>query len=205
MPGVHYYKYRSLSNLRYFLDILINKRLYLASYSELNDPMEGAFVITGDKRDIDNNWLNILRSEKNDLRICSLSRNYDNILMWAHYADSNNGCCIECEVTSSPDLVEEVPVNYVNHIEPVAHLEPVQAAKQILSRKLECWKYENEVRFLKQVPEKSKKTKFVKIKIYRVYLGVKVSDKDKTFYTNLIHSIDKSIEVISIKKENLIY
>lgn len=64
MPGVHYYKYRSLSNLRYFLDILINKRLYMASYSELNDPMEGAFVITGDKRDIDNNWLNILRSEK---------------------------------------------------------------------------------------------------------------------------------------------
>ena len=54
MPGVHYYKYRSLSNLRYFLDILIYKRLYMASYSELNDPIEGAFVITGDRRKIDN-------------------------------------------------------------------------------------------------------------------------------------------------------
>lgn len=64
MPGVHYYKYRSLSNLRYFLDILINKRLYMASYSELNDPMEGAFVITGDRRYIDNHWLSVLRSEK---------------------------------------------------------------------------------------------------------------------------------------------
>lgn len=50
MPGVHYYKYRSLSNLRYFLDILIYKRLYMASYSELNDPMEGAFVINGNRR-----------------------------------------------------------------------------------------------------------------------------------------------------------
>lgn len=36
----------------------------MASYSELNDPMEGAFVITGDRRNIDNNWLEILRSEK---------------------------------------------------------------------------------------------------------------------------------------------
>lgn len=73
MPGVHYYKYRSLSNLRYFLGILIYKRLYIASYSELNDPMEGAFVITGNRRRRDNLWLEVLRSEKNDLRICSLS------------------------------------------------------------------------------------------------------------------------------------
>ena len=47
MPGVHYYKYRSLSNLRYFLDILINKRLYMASYSELNDPIKGISTIIG--------------------------------------------------------------------------------------------------------------------------------------------------------------
>lgn len=177
----------------------------MASYSELNDPMEGAFVITGDRRNIDNHWLSVLRSEKNDLRICSLSRNYDNILMWAHYADSNNGCCIECEVTSSPDLVEEVPVNYVNHIEPAALLAPILAARQILSRKLECWKYEDEVRYLKQVPKESNKTKFVKIKIYRIYLGINVSRKDATFYTNLIHSIDDSIEVVSIKKGDLSY
>lgn len=54
MPGVHFYKYRSLSNLRYFLDILIYKRLYMTSYSELNDPKEGTFVITGNRRKSDN-------------------------------------------------------------------------------------------------------------------------------------------------------
>ncbi len=172
MPGVHYYKYRSLSNLRYFLDILIYKRLYMASYSELNDPMEGAFVINGNHRKLDNYWLEILRSEKNDLRICSLSRSFNNILMWAHYADSNNGCCIKCEVVSSPDNVEEISVDYVPHVEPLAHLDLPQAAKQILSRKLECWKYEDEVRFLKHVPKDSNKTKFVKIKIHRIYLGI---------------------------------
>ena len=42
----------------------------MASYSELNDPMEGAFVITGNRRKLDKYWLEILRSEKNDLIIC---------------------------------------------------------------------------------------------------------------------------------------
>lgn len=49
------------------------KRLYIASYSELNNPIAGAFVITGNRRRRDNLWLEVLRSEKNDLRICSLS------------------------------------------------------------------------------------------------------------------------------------
>lgn len=62
------------------------------AYRELNDPVEGAFVITEDRRRNDNLWLEVLRSDKNDLRICSLSRSFNNILMWAHYADSNNGC-----------------------------------------------------------------------------------------------------------------
>lgn len=42
----------------------------MASYSELNDPMKGAFVINGNHRKLDNYWLEILRNEKNDLRIC---------------------------------------------------------------------------------------------------------------------------------------
>ena len=36
-----FFKYRDISNLRYFLDILLYNRLYAAKYNELNDPMEG--------------------------------------------------------------------------------------------------------------------------------------------------------------------
>lgn len=198
----HFFKYRSLSNLRYFLDILINKRLYLATYTELNDPMEGAFVISGDG--MDHHTLDLLRSKKNDLRICSLSKKYNNILMWAHYADSNKGCCIECEVTSIKD-VEAVEVSYVPKIEPIGKLGLDEAAKLVLSRKLKCWKYEDEVRFMKSIPEYSRKSKFVKIKIHKIYLGVNVSSKDKAFYANLIRSIDSSIVVESMKRNDLSY
>jgi hypothetical protein len=36
-----YYKFRCLQNLKHFIDIILNKRLYAPRYDELNDPMEG--------------------------------------------------------------------------------------------------------------------------------------------------------------------
>lgn len=200
----HYFKYRCLSNLRYFLDILVYKRLYMASYTELNDPMEGAFFVEGNKQGLDHHALDLLRSEKNEMRICSLSKKYNNILMWAHYADSNKGCCIECEVTSSINI-EEVKVAYLPHIEPIERYDPEETARLVLSRKLECWSYEDEVRFLKKVPLGSRRTGYLSIKIHKIYLGMKVSEKEQRFYTKLIQSIDKSIEVVKMKKEDLEY
>ena len=38
-------------------------------------------------------------------------------------------------------------------------------------------------------------SKYLKIKIVRVYLGCKMASKDVTFYKNLIKSIDRTIEV----------
>ena len=46
------YKYKSLDNLMWILDIILNKRLYAAKYTELNDPMEGIFKHRGLHRNI---------------------------------------------------------------------------------------------------------------------------------------------------------
>lgn len=40
----HYYKFRSLQNLKRFIDIILNERLYASRYNELNDPMEGVYL-----------------------------------------------------------------------------------------------------------------------------------------------------------------
>ena len=37
------YKYRSLENFEYVLDIILNERLHCAPYDDLNDPFEGIF------------------------------------------------------------------------------------------------------------------------------------------------------------------
>lgn len=203
MKRIHYYKYRSVSNLRYFLDILIYKRLYLASYSELNDPMEGAFRIQNGVN-YDDSWLRLLRSEKNDIHICSLSKIYNSLLMWSHYADSHKGCCIELEVTSEKGITETT-VQYVDKIEAVYGKDYKEEAYSILSRKLNCWDYEHEVRILKEIPSNSRISKYVKIRIIRIYLGCNMTSKDVTFYKKMIYSIDKSIEVQQLTKYDLTY
>jgi len=38
------YKYRSLKNFQFIADLLVNNRFYAATFSELNDPMEGLFL-----------------------------------------------------------------------------------------------------------------------------------------------------------------
>lgn len=38
------YKYRSLKDMKRFIDILMNRRLYASKYLDLNDPMEGFFL-----------------------------------------------------------------------------------------------------------------------------------------------------------------
>lgn len=199
----HFYKYRSVSNLRYFLDILSYRRLYLASYSELNDPIEGAYRLIKSKN-YNDNWLKLLQSERNKIHICSLSQTYNNILMWSHYADSHKGCCIELEVTSKIGIVEK-PVSYVDEIEAVDGNDYKEEACQILSRKLKCWDYEEEVRFMKEIDPKFSKSKYLKIKIHRIYLGYRMSAKDVNFFKKLIASIDKDIEVKQMTKNDLIY
>ncbi len=37
------YKFRSLENWKFVLDIVIHKRLHAAPFDELNDPMEGRY------------------------------------------------------------------------------------------------------------------------------------------------------------------
>ena len=152
----------------------------------------------------DDYWLRLLRSEKNDIHICSLSKTYNNILMWSHYADSHKGCCFELEVTSKEGIFE-TPVQYVEKIGVVQGKDYKDEAYQILSRKLKCWDYEKEIRFLKEIPSNTRVSKFLHIKIIRIYLGCKMSSKEINFYKKLINSIDKNIDVKQLQKDDLSY
>ena len=45
-----FYKYRSLENWRFVLDIFLNKRFYAAPFASLNDPMEGRYYYVGNRK-----------------------------------------------------------------------------------------------------------------------------------------------------------
>lgn len=188
------YKFRSLQNLRRFLDILVNKRLYMAHYNEMNDPMEGAFLADPIHRDrLEEVW-----EGKRKQLICCFSTDYRHTLLWSHYADSHQGCCIEVEVTSK---LEPHNVNYSPNLPLVTN-----SIEDILTHKSKYWDYEEEVRYFKneKLANGNNAHPWLKVKIKRVFLGYRMTKTDVTFYTSLIHSIlGEDIEVRQIKREEL--
>lgn len=141
------YKYRSLQNFEHVADILCNGRFYAAQFQELNDPMEGVFDFEkGTKRE----YLKQIGEGKKNLRICSFSRDFHNLLLWAHYADGFKGICIEVELAGWPDQ-DISSVNYEPY-KPIFDNDQGQFAHfwpNLILREKNCaWKYEKETRVL---------------------------------------------------------
>lgn len=196
-----YYKYRSIDNFKRFLDIIINNRLYGCSYRELNDPMEGRFIYSDE---LNKESKDIIRKNIYNKIICSASKTPYIGLMWSHYADSHRGCCIEFELGKS-DLWDDDYVIYENKL-PKCNCE--DDVKNVLLTKSKHWEYEKEVRFIKTMKERS--SYYMPIKIKKIFLGIKMNDKDKRLIRNIVEVINKKhkkeknkIEIIEVKKEEI--
>ena len=117
------YKYRGIKELRYFTDIVLNKRLYASPYFDLNDPMEGHYLYN--QGELDSDVKNIIKSQKEKLRICSLSNINNNDLMWAHYTN-NLGFLLEFNHNNfnKNKFLGPYPMNYVPTLETIDFINP---------------------------------------------------------------------------------
>jgi hypothetical protein len=166
MKKLKLYKYRSINphepekDINRILSILQGK-LHFADWRDCNDPMEGYFQFYGDSddtRDIDQ-----IINDKGQLKICALSKTATNILMWSHYANGHQGVCIEIECGEfsysenddtyfrSERTNENAP--FIKEIKYARSLYDIfegdyhkRTAVDILSRKIDTWKYEEEYR-----------------------------------------------------------
>lgn len=186
------YKYRSLANMKRFIDILMNRRLYASKYLELNDPMEGFFLYD---KNVPRPIVAKLRDERATTLICSLSKTPYNGLMWSMYGDEHKGVCIKLKVTS-PNW-DEVTVDYSS--ERAVITDRNASINTILGKKSVQWQHEEEVRYINSAP----KSPYLKIEIDTIYLGAKMSRADVSFYTSLIEMANKAYpqkKPIKIKK-----
>lgn len=179
------YKYRALEPFRFFVDILLNKRFFAARYSDLNDPMEGQYLLTESGK-INTEVQQILNSDKERLRICSLSRNPSIDLMWAHYANGDRGVAIGVRIDSRYDVR---PLEYSGPLCLTPGMHIAFTARDILLRKNEAWIYEQEARVFTMGQQ------FVDVELVDILCGTRMSTQDKGMVQRLVEKLSPGTPV----------
>ncbi len=162
------YKYRSGTTRD--IEALMNNQFYSASIESLNDVHEGKIIIDNQEIELSDllikNPIFTFIASMNDIfkkyiqecksyGVYSLSKNYDNELLWAYYANSYKGFCIEYdfEILKQYPLKQEAfyDVMYSKNI-PTLRIrdisEPKILLKKLLSTKSLNWKHEDEFRII---------------------------------------------------------
>lgn len=182
------YKYRSIEQFKFFVDILVRKKLYAAKYFELNDPMEGQYLYTGSSNGVNQDIQQILTSRKNKIRICSLSKNYQSPVMWSHYANGHRGVVLGVEVDIAKYNIRSVYYDGPMRID-LNNLNP-NSAIDILTTKLQAWEYEEEERVFTLDG-----SQFVDIDLKKIIIGSRMNTRDKGLIMDLVESICPEVVV----------
>ncbi|WP_171754313.1 DUF2971 domain-containing protein [Vibrio sp. 99-8-1] len=179
------YKFRSLDNFQFVLDILVNQRMYTATFDTMNDPMEGFY--TSDE-DIPQASLEALEKHQKSLKFCSLSKYSNNPLMWAHYGNGCRGVAIGVEFKESEDMRD---VNYGSHSHLIASKPTtIERAKDVLSFKADFWQYEDEIRVF------AGKGNFIPVKVKELIFGERVDRTQKALLKKIVQATSPSVEII---------
>lgn len=144
------YKFRTVDNLHFVIDIIFNKRLFCCKTELLNDIREADVRVGNDK----GKEIEIIKFGKEvtnqikDHRVCALSKTFNNHLLWAHYAGSYTGIAIEVELEDSEITNVTYDDDYIFLSDLIEKHSPEEAARRILSKKYKAWSYEEEVRII---------------------------------------------------------
>lgn len=154
-------------------------------------------------------------STKANIRILSLSKNYNNLLMWSHYAKNHKGFVVgiksayfESEIFSNLNkdiwgLKNVIYEDKLPEFNPWKNPIPTQSKLLSFFKKSKCWEYEEEVRFVGYMEEKCLNFHIEKIPnnyIESIRLGAKITDEDKTKIVNFCR---ESLPNVSIYQAQL--
>lgn len=165
------YKYRSIEDekiLERDLNTFSENQFFAPTFEMLNDPFEANFneVISNTANGLKDifsisteNILECLKEVTNykyKLGIYSLSKSWDIEQMWAYYASSNKGYCVEYEIeklkdkTRNLDFSNQLNITYSNQ-RPTLNIEDINNGlilNKMFGTKKEKWKPENETRLI---------------------------------------------------------
>ena len=190
------YKYRY--GLERDLKTLESMKLFAPTSDKLNDPCEGVFIdeIVSDKVNSLHPYFKQgfkrFYEENKNIGIYSLSKTPIDELLWAYYANSHKGFCIEYdleELLKINDLKTHFDVNYgdinkLNFGTAFVNNSIEKLLKLILGNKSNVWRHEDEIRLL---TESSGSKEISEEAITGIYFGLRMpecSDEDKVVSQN---------------------
>lgn len=186
------------------LTSLENQELWMATHESLNDPFEiAAFYIDygkGYPTELCDKLSEMLEDCKKDVRISSLSsHDYSSMLMWAYYANSHKGFCVEFAVDEKNKIwrvfytkkrygIINAFVRYMFNEMEDPEKEDFERMLSILSKaKGDEWENEKEYRVIlparevQQVSDSGGVVSFQSVGLYpkRIFLGLNCSEKHR--------------------------
>lgn len=169
------YKYKSFRNISHITELLCAQQLHCSYLNELNDPWEGTFVHTY-RENVYTNGVTTTRQrtetrsiydypQLDKYRVCCLTSDYRNRLLWSYYADSFRGLCIEIDFDESLvakrgkalEKINRVTYNgflFYHNSEMTEHFEienkppTTKTILSLVSNKSKEWKHEREYRLI---------------------------------------------------------
>lgn len=110
--------------------------------------------------------------------VVSLTERADDMVMWAHYADSNKGYCLELDATIQPFRLAR-RVSYTKERPVFRYFDPNRAdiIERTFLQKADCWKYEREWRIIR--PAEQGPVEFFPHVLKSIIFGADIEDKDE--------------------------
>lgn len=211
------YKFRANIDIRQDTFSLLENKLYASKLSQLNDPFETTildyFKEFSDSRIGSEALGKLLTRIKNEIGIYSLSidkqgnRAVLEELMWAHYANSHKGFCIEYDVdvlkdSIKLDISDNVDLYTVTYDDVDMSEFALKRAKKepketLLSFKSPKWSYENEIRL---IFDKSGIKQYNPKALKAIYFGLNMSSKERELIIKGLDGVDvKFYEMLKLK------
>lgn len=206
------FKYRGGDEEVFRRDLLAIEKNYFwgSNFEQLNDPCET--LISSDKfKSLTKTFVKLLNknSERElkkvhealdnvigrgrEIGIYSLSASYNDELLWAHYANSHKGFCIEYDLdllleTYPTDKVYSFPIKYSKNppevdVSDVSNKEEISIVKKLAGNKSRNWGYEKEYRVITQ---KSGEHPYNYRAVKAIYFGLRMPNEWKDEMMNTL-------------------
>lgn len=182
---------------------LKNRRLKLSTIDNLNDPFDFNSIDTSDPVVARAVWAVVAELKRNFGLVC-FSRNWDNLLLWSHYAASHTGLCLGFDIPASlcTDVFYQPNLLKISELldNPFDLPKQLDFAKKMLSTKHESWSYEQEVRAFVGIDDQPDEKGLLwvpfdpNLQLREVIFGVQCAEQDANNVYQVLEEYPESVE-----------